>query len=69
MLAQKIALETMELSALAKANVRPPGSIPVTTPTTMVVQQGRFRATVVQITMIWAIGFLLCFSMLILSIR
>jgi hypothetical protein len=69
MLAQKIALETMELSALAKANVRPPGSIPVTTPTTMVVQQRRFRVTVIQIMTIWAIGFLLCFYMLILSIR
>jgi hypothetical protein len=68
-LAQKIALETMELSALAKANVRPPGSIPVTAPTTMVEQQRRFRAALVQIMTIWAIGFLLCSYMLISSIR
>ena len=68
-LAQKIALETMELSAVAKANVRPPGFIPVTRPTTMMEQQRRFRVAVVQIVMIWAIGFISCFYMLILSIR
>jgi hypothetical protein len=68
-LAQKIALETMELSAVAKANVRPPGSIQVTGPTTMMEQERRFRVAVVQIVMIWAIGFISCFYMLILSIR
>jgi hypothetical protein len=68
-LAQKIALETMELSAVAKANVRPPGSIPVIGPTTMMEQQRRFRVAVVQIVIIWAIGFISCFYMLILSIR